>query len=58
MVATRGCGQLVLVTAQGRYSMWCEEDIRPMGLGAKGVIWVALHEGDRVVGGPYLEGRE
>jgi DNA gyrase subunit A len=45
-----GQNEVILVTAEGMAIRFSEEDVRPMGLVAAGVIGIKLQEGDEVAG--------
>ena len=49
-MVTGGSDHLVLITAQGMGIRFSEEEVRPMGLVAAGVMGIKLGEGDAVAG--------
>ncbi len=49
-MVTSGSDHLVLITAQGMGIRFAEEEVRPMGLVAAGVMGIKLGEGDAVAG--------
>ncbi len=53
--ATPGQGELILVTAGGQAIRFAEEEVRPMGLPAAGVLGIKLGPGDSVVGAGPVE---
>ncbi len=55
-VVSPGDGALLLVTAGGQYLLMAEEELRPMGLGARGLICLHPASGDEVVSVVRLEG--
>jgi DNA gyrase subunit A len=50
-------GEVILVTAQGQGIRFAEEEVRPMGLPAGGVMGVKLARGDTVVGAGPIKPR-
>ncbi len=48
--ATQGDGEVILVSAQGQAIRFIEEEVRPMGLPAAGVLGIKLSEGDTLAG--------
>jgi len=46
---TQGGQEIILVTQNGQAIRFSEEDVRPMGLAAAGVMAIKLTEGDQVV---------
>ena len=58
-VETSGDEELLLVTRQGKAIRFAENEVRPMGLSAAGVLAVKLGQADAVVGmGPVREGQQ
>jgi DNA gyrase subunit A len=55
--ATPGKADLLLVSAQGQAIRFAEEDVRPMGLPAAGVMGMKLAGGDVLVGGGLVKAR-
>jgi DNA gyrase subunit A len=54
---TAGQGEIILVSAQGQAIRFDEEEVRPMGLPAAGVLGMKLAKGDALVGaGPATPG--
>ncbi len=49
-VASAGQGELLMVTRQGKAIRFSEEEVRPMGLSAAGVLAIKLADDDVVVG--------
>lgn len=47
---TTGNQEIIIVTAQGLALRFSEEDVRPMGRSARGVIGIRLGDGDTVIG--------
>jgi DNA gyrase subunit A len=47
---TTGNQEMIIVTAQGLALRFSEEDVRPMGRSARGVIGIRLGDGDTVIG--------
>ncbi len=47
---TTGDQHIFLSTAEGQAIQFSEEDVRPMGRNARGVIGIRLRKGDRVIG--------
>ncbi|HXV42712.1 MAG TPA: DNA gyrase subunit A, partial [Anaerolineae bacterium] len=56
-LATPGDGELILVSAQGQAIRFAEEEVRPMGLPAAGVLSMKLAKGDEVVGAGLIKAR-
>jgi DNA gyrase subunit A len=54
---TPGEGELILVSAQGQAIRFAEEEVRPMGLPAAGVLSMKLAKGDEVVGAGLIKTR-
>jgi DNA gyrase subunit A len=54
---TLGKSEIVLVSAQGQAIRFAEEDVRPMGLPATGVLGMKLAKGDGLVGGGPVKSR-
>jgi DNA gyrase subunit A len=54
---TRGDQEVLLVTRKGQAIRFSEEDVRPMGLPAGGVMGVKLAEGDQVVAMDVVQAR-
>jgi DNA gyrase subunit A len=52
---TDGNSEVLLATAEGMAIRFSEEDVRPMGLGAAGVVGIKLQGRDEVVGGDLIE---
>jgi DNA gyrase subunit A len=52
---THGDDELILVTEQGESIRFGEQDVRPMGRGAAGVIGIRLQDGDRVTVAEVVE---
>jgi DNA gyrase subunit A len=55
--ATPGEGELILVSAQGQAIRFAEEEVRPMGLPAAGVLGMKLSAKDEVVGAGLVKAR-
>jgi DNA gyrase subunit A len=55
--ATPGDGELILVSAQGQAIRFAEEEVRPMGLPAAGVLSMKLAKGDEVAGAGLVKAR-
>ncbi len=55
--ATPGKGELILVSAQGQAIRFAEEEVRPMGLPATGVLGLKLATKDEVVGAGLVKAR-
>jgi DNA gyrase subunit A len=55
--ATPGNGDLLLVSAQGQAIRFAEEEVRPMGLPAAGVMGMKLAGNDTLVGGGLVKTR-
>jgi len=51
---TRGNDDVLLVTAKGMAIRFHEDEVRPMGLVAAGVMGIKLHKGDVIVGGEII----
>jgi len=54
---TRGDQEVLLVTRKGQAIRFSEEDVRPMGLSAGGVMGIKLAEGDQVVAMDVVQAR-
>jgi DNA gyrase subunit A len=52
---TEGDQDLILVTEQGKSIRFNEQDVRPMGRNAMGVIGMRLEPGDRITGADVIE---
>ncbi|MFN3699166.1 MAG: DNA gyrase subunit A, partial [Dictyoglomus sp.] len=52
---TKGTDQILLLTKKGNAIRFKEEDVRPMGRVAQGVIGIKLRKDDSVIGGIILE---
>jgi DNA gyrase subunit A len=55
---TDGRQEIFMATSQGQAVRFREDDVRPMGRGARGVIGMRLHEGDAVVEMDSLRSKE
>ncbi|GIK41085.1 MAG: DNA gyrase subunit A [Chloroflexota bacterium] len=55
--ATPGEGELLLVSAQGQAIRFAEEEVRPMGLPAAGVMGMKLGGNDQLVGAGLVKAR-
>jgi DNA gyrase subunit A len=55
--ATPGEGELMLVSAQGQGIRFAEEEVRPMGLPAAGVLGMKLGSKDELVGAGLIKSR-
>ncbi len=55
--ATPGEGELLLVSAQGQAIRFAEEEVRPMGLPAAGVLGMKLGGNDEIVGAGLVKAR-
>jgi len=57
VVVTEGDDELILVTQKGQAIRFSEEDVRPMGLPAGGVMGIKLAKGDQVVAVDLVQAR-
>jgi DNA gyrase subunit A len=57
-VITSGHNEIILGTYLGKALKFREEDVRPMGRGARGVIAIKLGKGDFVVGADVIEEKD